>query len=102
MLQFFCLGDHDTCAGFKLAGVSGVTPESIGSAAGLFTEILQNDDVAILIITEAIAEGIKDSLAAHRMSGRMPMIVEIPENLSGEFTGRSLMDSIKQAVGISL
>lgn len=102
MLQFFCLGDQDTCAGFRLAGVSGETPQSTGEAAEIFDRLLQDDGIGILIITETVAAGLSARISEHRLSGRMPMVVEIPENLSGEFSGQSLMDSIKQAIGINI
>lgn len=102
MLHFYCLGDLDTCTGFRLAGVQAVTPESPADAAGIFAGLLQQEEIGILIITELIAVGLKEQIAGHRLSGKLPMIVEIPENFSGEFSGQSLMDSIKQAVGISI
>lgn len=102
MPKFFCIGDVDTCTGFALAGVAGMTPAGSEEALGAFEGALADSDISILIITEEIAIRLQDRITEHRISGGRPMVVEIPENLSEEFRGRSLMDSIRQAIGISL
>ena len=102
MPKFFCIGDVDTCTGFSLAGVEGKSPESSEGALAAFEKAVADPDISILIITEEIAVRLQEQITEHRISGGLPMVVEIPENLSEEFQGRSLMDSIRQAIGISL
>ena len=102
MPRFFCIGDVDTCTGFALAGVEGTAPESADDAAGVFDRVRQDPEIAVLIITEEIAARLQEEIIGHRVLGVRPMIVEIPGNLSEEFRGGSLMDSIRQAVGISI
>ena len=102
MPRFFCIGDVDTCTGFALAGVTGKTPESSEEALDAFEAVVSDADISIMIITEEIAIRLQERITEHRISGSRPMIVEIPENLSDEFQGRSLMESIRQAIGISL
>jgi len=100
--QFFCIGDADTCTGFAMSGVQGINPRSSEEALDAFLSAVEDVSITILIITEEIAVRLQDRITEHRMTGKMPMVVEIPENLSGEFQGQSLMDSIKQAIGISI
>lgn len=102
MARFYCIGDLDTCAGFALTGVKGIAPESREDAIDAFDDAVRDPSVSIVILTEDIALRIQERITDHRVSGKLPMVVEIPENLSGEFKGQSLMDSIKQAIGISL
>jgi len=102
MKRFFCLGDLDTVSGFQLAGVKGASPTGHEEALQDFAGVIRDSSVVILLITEEIAQGMQRIITGHRMSGKLPMIVEIPDNLSDSFQGRSLMDSIRQAIGISL
>jgi len=102
MLKFFCIGDVDSCTGFSLAGVEGEAPEGAEEALDAFEAALCDPDVSILIITEEIAIWLQDRITDHRISGGRPMVVEIPGNLSDEFRSSSLMESIRQAIGISL
>jgi vacuolar-type H+-ATPase subunit F/Vma7 len=98
----FLIGDADTAAAFALAGVRGVTPENAGEARDSFRAALGLPDAMLLIVTEGFALQLEEEIGKHRLSGAQPMVIEIPENLSGEFGGRSLMESIRRAVGISI
>ena len=102
MLRFFCIGDMDTCSGFALAGVGGAVPESSEEALDLFDRAAGDPDIAVLIITEEIASRLQERITGHRIDGGRPMVVEVPANLSEAFEGGSLMESIRQAIGISL
>jgi len=102
MLRFFCIGDSDTCCGFALAGVAGENPETSEEAEAAFDRVRHDPAIAIVIITEEIAAHLQGRIMEHRVSGSRPMVVEIPANLSDDFEGGSLMDSIRQAIGISL
>lgn len=102
MPRFFCIGDVDTCSGFALAGVECAVPESADDAVTAFDRVRQDPEIAVLIITEEVASRLQERIIDHRVLGVRPMIVEIPGNLSEDFRGGSLMDSIRQAVGISI
>jgi vacuolar-type H+-ATPase subunit F/Vma7 len=92
----------DSAAAFALAGVPGVTPDGAAGAKEAFRASLAAPGILMLIITEGYALDLKEEITKHRQAGAQPMIIEIPENLSGEFTGHSLMDAIRSAVGISV
>jgi len=96
------IGDADTAAAFALAGVLVRTPASQGEAGTIFRDALGDPETAVLVITERFAAGLADEINLHRQGGHIPFVIEIPENLSGTFGGRSLMESIRSAIGISI
>jgi vacuolar-type H+-ATPase subunit F/Vma7 len=96
------IGDVDSAAAFALTGIPGFTPNDAAEAKDAFQAALDSPDLLMLIITEGYALDLKDEISQHRLAGAPPMVIEIPENLSGEFSGHSLMDAIRSAVGISI
>jgi V/A-type H+-transporting ATPase subunit F len=78
-----------------------ITGESQGSASkGDDFETTASGGCHVLIITEETAVWIGDYLIDWQLSGHYPLIVEIP-GISGRLEGRkSLVDSIREAIGI--
>ena len=102
MQSCLLIGDADSAAAFSLAGVYGVTPRDVSETREAFRSALAEPEAIMIIITEGFAQQLADEIGQHRLAGERPMIVEIPENLSGEFSGHSLMEVIRSAVGISI
>ena len=102
MQTCFLIGDADTAAAFALAGVRGVTPGNAAETRDSFHAVLGDPESLLLIITEGFASQLEEEIDKHGQSGARPMVIEIPENLSGELGGRSLMESIRHAVGIRI
>jgi len=96
------IGDADSAAAFALAGVRGTTPESAAEAKEAFRSAVAEPEIMMLIVTEGFALQLEEEIGRHRQKGARPMVIEIPENLSGEFSSRSLMEAIRNAVGISV
>ncbi len=98
------VGDSVLPLGLKLAGVKeGYTTEGIEDAERLLMELFERKDVGIIVVTEGIANGIKDRRVKYRMDNSIdPVILPVPgynENVSGEDTLRKL---ILRAVGIDI
>lgn len=56
----------------------------------------------VLILTEEVADSLGQELADWQLSGRYPLVVEIP-GLMGRVSGRkSLVDAIRDAIGIRI
>ncbi|HOG64561.1 MAG TPA: V-type ATP synthase subunit F [Spirochaetota bacterium] len=102
MYRCLLIGDPDTAAAFALAGVVVRTPASQSEAGELFRDALADAETAVLVITENFAAALSGDINLHRQQGRAPLVIEIPENLSDSFGGRSLMESIRSAIGISI
>jgi len=102
------IGDKDTCTGFLLGGIGDVnmkrqknffvvnTESSIHEIEEAFTGFLQRPDIAIILITQKVAEEIRHLLDLH--TAAIPAVLEIP---SKDFPYDSSKDSIlKRAKGM--
>jgi len=102
MAVFHVIGDADTVLGFRYAGLAGKVVEGVDDARRAFLDAAEQRQAQILIITDIIADGIRDLVDQWRASGRRPLVVEIPSAAGPSPTRRDLMDLIRQAVGIRL
>ena len=97
-MKIACIGDEDTVALMRLAGVSHcVLADDIEKQ---FDEVVKNG-VDILIINEKEAEKIKDKILYYRLLHDKPIIVEIPgkKKIDREDIIRKL---IIRAVGVDI
>ena len=100
MAEVFVIGDTDTVLGFAHAGVPGEVVEEPEEARRAFAGVVEAGEVKLLIITEGVAERIRQEVNRVRFGARMPVIVEIP-GPEGPLPGRrTLMELIREAVGI--
>ncbi|MDR2964787.1 MAG: ATPase V [Treponema sp.] len=122
-MDFYFLGDDELVTAFRSIGIYGMTVNDAEEAVEVFRKITEGpelyagDDSAIialyealpgaegcqvLIVTEEIADWLGDYLINWQLSGRYPLIVEIP-GIMGRLEGRkTLVDSIREAIGIHI
>jgi V/A-type H+/Na+-transporting ATPase subunit F len=101
-MRFVCVGDADTAAGFRLAGIEARVAEDADEARKAVEEMAERHDCGIIIITEGIADGVRPEIERLRLERERPLIVEIPGQ-GGPLTGRrSLRQFVQEAVGISI
>lgn len=96
----FC--DRDTATGFKLAGVKKIytTDKNLLS---IFNKIKNEDDIAILLITEKIAQDLGKYLKDFRIRNSVPIVVEIPDKTGHKKDHIDYVSHlIKKAVGIEI
>ena len=99
-LAYYVIADEDTVLGFRYAGVSGETVTSAEDAQQAFQQALAERRARILILTDVIAETIRDQVNAARTGGAWPLVVEIP-GPTGPMPGRrTLLELIQEAVGV--
>ena len=99
--KFFVIGDDDTVLGFRYAGLRGQAVSDEHQARLALQQAIRAD-VPIVIITDVAAQMIQDDVNEIRFEARTPIIVEVPTR-SGPVEGRpSLMELIREAVGISV
>jgi V/A-type H+/Na+-transporting ATPase subunit F len=101
-VKFFCVGDEDTVAGFRLAGIAAqtaITPEQTRAAV---EGVAARPDCGVIIITEKLADGIRQQVEVIRLERERPLIVEIP-GPEGPLPGRkSLREFVQEAVGMRI
>lgn len=101
-MNLHCIADEDTVRGFLLAGVSGQAVASAAEAALALETAMAQGDCAIIILTEQVADGIREQVDAFRAESQQPLIVEIP-GPDGPLPGRkSLRQLAQEAVGIRI
>ncbi|NOZ21836.1 MAG: Vacuolar H+transporting two-sector ATPase F subunit [Planctomycetes bacterium] len=101
-MRYFVIGDEDTVLGFRLAGVQGRVVDSPGDAGQALDQALDDETIGVIIITERTVEAIRKQVEQAMFEHSSPVIVEIPDR-QGPMTGRkTLMEMIRQAVGIGV
>lgn len=101
-MKYFCIADADTVRGFRLAGVAGMAVTSAAQAGEAVAAAVAQRDCAILILTEAVADGIRPQVERLRQELQQPLIVEIP-GPGGPSPGRKSMRQMAQeAVGLRI
>jgi V/A-type H+-transporting ATPase subunit F len=111
-VDFFFIGDLELVTAFHFVGIDGTAalkPEDALAAFRKITEgwdetagvVLPNTETCrVLILTEEVAEWLGDTLTQWQLSGRYPLVVEIPGPM-GHLEGRkTLVESIREAIGI--
>ena len=115
-MDYFFLGDAELVTAFRFVGIDGASVDNADDALNAFRRMTESyDDTAeavlpsvtagaescrVLIVTEEVAEWLGDSLVQWQLSDRYPLIVEVP-GLMGRLPGRkTLVESIREAIGI--
>ena len=115
-MDYFFLGDPELVTAFRFVGIAGFSVQEADDALAVFRRITEGYDETtgtefapvvadaegcrVLIMTEEVADWLGDTLIRWQMSDRYPLIVEVP-GLLGRLPGRkTLVDSIRGAIGI--
>ncbi|PID58648.1 hypothetical protein CSB45_03640 [candidate division KSB3 bacterium] len=99
-MRTIVIADEDTVLGFSLAGVQGVivsTQEEIRTA---FERATRRDDVGIVVLTERIAQHIREAVDNWVIGGGRPLIVEIPDHQGPMADRRTPHEFVKSAIGV--
>jgi vacuolar-type H+-ATPase subunit F/Vma7 len=100
-MSIFVIGDKHTLLGFALVGVPGKVPADVEQARTTLDELLTQEDIDLILITEDLTAQMRDRVDDLRLHRLHPVIVEIPGSKPGQPT-RSLRDIVQQVVGIRL
>jgi len=108
-MEFYFIGDEELVTAFRFIGIEGMAVKNINEAVEVFKNItegtLPGSPVTVplcqvLILTEETAEWLGDYMINWQISGHYPLIVEIP-GISGRHIDRkTLVDLIREAIGI--
>ena len=101
-MRIYALLDKDTALGFKLAGVEVHGVENKEDIKNLFPSALRLKDVGILLISETLAEAVREEINIHLYSGKLPVVVEIRPLGGGERKRKNIDELIKESIGISV
>lgn len=94
------IGDIDVVSGFRLGGVKRAeVANSAEEAVAAFDKIL-DEEISIIIITQVLANEIRNHINRKIGSSVLPMIIEIPDkDGSSEGSSDQMADLIKRVIG---
>jgi V/A-type H+-transporting ATPase subunit F len=111
-LEYFFIGDAELVTAFRFVGIEGAQAGDADGARAVFRRVTEGwDETAgavmpgvekcqVLIITEEVADWLGDLLVNWQLSDSYPLVVEVP-GLLGRHPGRkTLVDQIREAIGI--
>jgi V/A-type H+-transporting ATPase subunit F len=111
-LDYFFIGESELVTAFRFVGIQGAAVSNADEARSAFRRMTEGwDETAgavmpgiekcrILILTEEVADWLDDLVINWQLSDEYPLIVELP-GLEGRLPGRkTLVDSIREAIGV--
>ena len=101
-MKYSVIGDEDTVLGFGIVGVLGKVATNEEETRRAFHELLEDQDVSIIIITERLADKIRALVDQYLLTQSFPLIVEIPDR-QGRLPGRpGIKEMVNAAIGIKI
>ena len=98
--------DPVTADGLRLAGIKEAFETEDGKEAeDIYKELLEEDEVGIIILTEDLAQKMSDDVLESRKEkeGVLPMVIEVPGMEGSVPERREFIDKlVKRAVGIKV
>jgi V/A-type H+-transporting ATPase subunit F len=99
-MAFYVLGGEELVIGFRFVGVPGTAVSTVEEAREAFRSVTTAGNVTVLVLTEQVSALIPREVMDWQLSGAYPLVVEIP-GIEGHLENRtSLIDSIREAVGL--
>ncbi|MDR0494132.1 MAG: V-type ATP synthase subunit F [Treponema sp.] len=115
-MDYFFIGDPELVTAFRFIGIEGTSARDTAEAKAVFRRITEGwveeagaalpgslpgaEGCRVLILTEEVSGWLDELLVKWQISGRYPLIVEIP-GILGRLSGKkNLVDSIREAIGI--
>ena len=101
-MSYYVVADEDTVLGFRYAGVPGEVVAGSEQAREVFGRVCDSGKYGIVVLTEVVANSIRDAVNRIRFEVQEPIVVEVPD-ASGPTPGRpDLLRLIREAVGLRL
>jgi V/A-type H+-transporting ATPase subunit F len=101
-MDFYVVADEDTVVGFRYAGVEGIIVDSPEDAGRELDRLAAEKAELIVIITERLANQLRERINEIRYEGELPLVVEIPGPEGHDPDAPSLTKMIREAVGIRI
>jgi V/A-type H+-transporting ATPase subunit F len=115
-MDYYFIGDSELVTAFRFIGIDGTAASNAETVRAAFLRITRgwdetagayagsggggSDGCRVLILTEEAADWLGDELTQWQLSGEYPLVVEIPGTMGRQSGRKTLVDSIREAVGI--
>ena len=97
------IGDMDTVSGFRLGGVKKAEVVTTAEEAINAFDKFLDEEVSIIIITQVLANEIREHVNRKIGSSVLPMMIEIPDkDGSSEGSSDQMNDLIKRVIGVEM
>ena len=101
-MKFYVIADENTVAGFRLVGLEGEAVESPEGAREALSKAFESKETGIIIITERIADSVRNEIEDFTFGHAFPLIIEVPDR-EGPVEGRmSIREMVNTAVGVKI
>ena len=102
-MRMYLLSDNvDTLMGMRMSGVDGVVLHKEDELRQKLSELLQEDDIAIILITSTLLNLIRETVYDLKLHCRQPLIIEIPDRHGNGRTKDSITKYVKDAIGVDM
>lgn len=102
-MKFFLISDNiDTHMGMRIAGIEGVVAHSRDHVVSELRAAAENEDVAVVLMTEKLVELCRDEVYDIKLNRRRPLIVEIPDRHGNSGVIDSISRYVEEAIGIRI
>jgi V/A-type H+-transporting ATPase subunit F len=92
----------DTKTGMRLAGVDGAVVHSKEETKLILDKILDEKDIAIVLITEKLRDLLPEYIEDIKLNRRLPLIVVIPDRHGTGLKSDFITGYIKEAIGLKV
>lgn len=99
-MRTIVIADEDTVLGFSLAGVQGIIVSTEEETRKTFEQVTRQEDIGIVVITERVAQHIRDAVDKWVVGGGRPLLVEIPDSQGPQEGRRTPHEFVKSAIGV--
>lgn len=102
-MRAFVISDNlDTLTGMRLAGCDGVIAHSADEARQILRDTLKTEGVAVVCLTEKLAEVIGDDVTRWKERGKAPLLTVIPDRHGSADMTASISRYLAETVGIHI
>jgi V/A-type H+-transporting ATPase subunit F len=99
-VKMFLISDNvDTQIGLRLVGIPGVVVKDETGLKEKFEKACQDDDIAIIFVTEKLASVDPGYINEQRLNRHLPLIVEIPDRHGSIRPADYIMSYVKGTSG---
>ena len=100
-MRFFLISDNsDAMNGLRLAGIEGTVARSEADLRHALADAANQPDIAVLLVTEKIAETYTATLDSARAGG--PLLITVPSTGGGAAGKDRLTRYIREAIGVKI
>ena len=96
------IGDRLSVELFRLAGVSGETPDTPEAVKGSIDTLLQDPDVGVILVTNSLAKKVGGEFRKYIERRKLPLVLRIPDRRDREGQITELREYLQRTLGIKL